>query len=285
MKICELLETLDIQNLNEFRPDPGTHVVLVTGKMAYPGLKRMMSAINPVDFSYEIRVLDLEIAAWLTAEKIIAEFGDTSGVDLILVPGKTTGSELEVEQKLGIKTMKGPGCYSELPVFLEEEGIELEVSGVPKPKILAIGPDASIFANFLAKTYEVPLITVDELVNRAKEDGVVTGDPYRHNFLAELVRARLIESDAKQGFAILGYPRTARDYVWFKEMKTKPDKILIAGNIDDDLKLELSKDVSVTYVSTSSGEQDMLVFALKSVEEAMQQCVIPDAGYAKKEKQ
>ena len=29
----------------------------------------------------------------------------------------------------------------------------------------------------------------------------------------------------------------------------------------------------------------MLVFALKSVEEAMQQCVIPDAGYAKKEKQ
>lgn len=284
MKICELLETLDIQNLNEFRPEPGTHVVLVTGKMAQPGLKRMMSAINPSDFTYDIRVLDIEVAAWLTAEKIISEFGDTTGVDLILVPGKTMGSEEDIEKQLGVKTMKGPGCYSEMPVFLEEEGIELEVDGIPKPKILALGSEAEKFAEFVAKTYEVPLITIESLVTRSKEDGTLTDDPYRHNFLAELVRARLIEADAKNGFVILGYPRTVRDYVWFNEMKAKPDKILLAGDIDQELNDELKDAVSVTKVPISSDERDMQVFALKSIEETMQQCVIPDQGYAKKEK-
>lgn len=285
MHIRDLLEHLEIQNLNEFRPDPGTHVVLITGRMALPGLKRMMSAINPADFTYDIRVLDIEVAAWLTAEKIIEEFGDTKGVDLILIPGKTMGSEEEIQDELGIKVMRGPGCYSEMPVFLEETGIEPDVSGVPRPRLLILGDEAPRYAEFISKTYEVPLITAEKLIDRAKEDGLVTDDYYKHNFLAELVRARLTEEDAKKGFVLLNYPRTARDYIWFTEMKIRPDKILVSGTIDDQLEEKLKEFMGYTDIPSSGNDQDMQVMALKSVEETMQQCVVPDLGYAQKDKE
>lgn len=284
MHVNELLEMLEIQNLNEYRPDPGTHLVLVTGRMALPGLKRMMSAIDPKDFTYEIRVLNIEIAAWLTAEKIIEEFGSTKGVDLILIPGKTIGSEETIEDSLKVKVMRGPGCYSEMPIFLEETGIEPDVGGVPRPKVLILGDEAGRFAEFVAKTYEVPFVTIDKLIARAEEDGLTVDDPYKHNFLAELVRSRLIEEDAKQGFVLLNYPRTARDYIWFVEMNIRPDKILVAGKINEELEQKLTEFMGYTQIPSNADDREMQVFALKTIEETMQQCVVPDLGYADREK-
>lgn len=278
MKLTDFLEQLEIEKLDEFRPDPDSHVLMVTGRMAKPGLTRMMLAIDPDDFTYEIRAMDIQVAAWLTVEKIANDIGDLTGVDLVLVPGKTMGDEKDLEKAIGIKVIRGPGCYSELPDFLEEEGFEQEVSDVPRPKLLVFN-DYNV-AEFLAKTYEVPFITIDSLIKRAQDDGITSDDFSRHNVLAELVRARLLEPDAKRGFVLYNYPRIARDIEWLEDMKVKQDAVVYVGNKDHNDIIDYYKDKTGFLTINDKDEKSRMANALEKVEMLMQQCVVPDSGMA-----
>jgi hypothetical protein len=283
MRLKEILESLHV-SLKEYRPTSGSHVILVTGKLARAGLTRMMEAIDPEDFTYEIRVLDLQVAAWLTSDLIIEEIGDVSGADVILIPGKTQGETEDIQKALGVQVLRGPGCYSELPVFLEEIGFEDQVADVPRPRLLILGSDASSVSDFVAKTFEVPLITPDLLAQQAEQDKVDVPDLYRHNVMAELLRARLIQSDAQKGYVIAGYPRNERDVRWLQDLGVRQDGIMFVGEVDPELLDAYQSRAGIIRIAVSKNVRDMQAEAIESVEAMMQQCVVPDMGAAPLEK-
>jgi hypothetical protein len=253
--------------INEYRPDEGSKVVFVTGKLASAGLKRVLEAINPEDFSYEIRILDVEIAAWLDVSTIYDQIGDLAGVDVLVIPGKTTGDDEELEKLLGIQVVRGPNCYSELPVFLEELGFEPDSSmKVVPPKIIVLEDEYEV-AEYLAKTYELKLI---DPLSLAQENNID-----KHNQIAELVRSETILSE---GWVIKNYPNTLRDIEWLREMQLNPDAVAIPDNIDNEV-VEFYKDKpQFIELDTSLEPKRIRETALVDIEKLMQTCINPDFG-------
>lgn len=221
---CRVPRTLDEADIvHEFAPKPGQHIVLVTGQLAARGLERVMKALGDVDFTYEVRVIDIAVAAWLTTDRIADELTDLEGVDAVVIPGKVTGDEAALADALGVPVLRGPGCYSEIPAFLEREGIEVEVEGNVRPKIVVLSDDPT-HARLLASTYEVPLINRQTI--EAELDGESFDDAH-HNVIAEAVRALLVS--LKKGFVLNDYPRIERDVRWLSEIVT-PDIVIGVGH-------------------------------------------------------
>lgn len=285
---------IDEDILDEWRPPVASHVLLITGKLAHTGLERMMQAIAPTEFTYEIRVLDINIAAWLDVEQVEKLIGDLEGVSLVMVPGMMMGDEEELAKYLGVPVVRGPKCYSELPTFLEAQGFEIDDSSIPRPHLIVLGDSIEDrdAAGFLAKQYEIELIDLAVLLAAEITSGsdygaeidtaLKNGDPVRHNVMAELVRSR-IALRAGRGWVLSGYPTTMRDVQWLDSMSVDPDAVVV---IDTDP--ELAEVVSYyqgqrTYIDIDGDMslKDIHETLVVRVEALMQQCVVPDSGAAK----
>jgi hypothetical protein len=262
--------------VDEARPTAGTHVLMVTGKLAEQGLRRVMKAIDPEDFSYEIRVLDQQVAAWLTTDQVAREIGDVSGSDLLIIPGKVQGDEEDLQRELGIEVVRGPGCYSELPAFLEATGLELSADVTARPRIAVVGSAADDISDFLRRTYEIPSITMDDLMRDGEEQGLEPSRVVLHNVMAELVRARLVEITVGKGYVLTGYPRTVRDLEWLDSMRHKPDAIITCGNVDAALLTALGERPGHVSIPTDLPIRDQQVQAYAAVERLMAACVVKD---------
>ena len=161
---------------------------------------------------------------------------------------------------LGIEVVRGPNCYSELPVFLEEIGLELDSSEkVVPPKIFVLGDKHNI-AEYLAKTYEVALIDPS------------TVEDQRHNQVAEFVRSEVI---GKEGWVIKNYPGTIRDTEWVKDMKLKPDAIVATDNSEI---VSYYADKPQLLMIEGKTSEELRKKALIEVETLMQTCINPDEG-------
>jgi len=257
--------------IKEYRPNEGSKVVFVTGRLASNGLKRVLEAINPEDFSYEIRILDVEVAAWLDVSTIYDQIGDVSDIDVIVIPGKTTGDDEELEKLLGIQVVRGPNCYSELPVFLEELGFDPDSSDKTVPPKIIVLEDEYNVAEYLAKIYELKLIDPLSLVQNNNID------LDKHNQIAELVRSETILSE---GWVIKNYPNTLRDIEWLQEMKLNPDAVAIPNNITNEV-VEFYKDKpQFIEINTSLDPKKIREDTLVNIEKLMQSCINPDFGLA-----
>lgn len=291
MDIRHAMDLVDAP-LDEERPAPGTHVLMITGKIAKSGLERVMHAINPQDFTYEIRAMDIQVAAWLDAEMVAKEIGDVSGFGLVIVPGKVTGDVDGLTERLGVRVERGPNCYSELPVFFEEQGLEkIDDDDILRPRAAVIGSSAfrGTVAAYLAETYQIPLITRAGLVSDALAASderaaiLATYEDVPHNLMAELVRERFIDNDVKRGFVFDGYPVTPRDMQWLTDMKIGVDMYVMVDS-DDEVSLVLKEALSgnprFILVPAEENEKAVLGTVLARVEQMMQQCLTPDQGLA-----
>lgn len=266
--------------LNEFRPS-GHHVLLVTGVLAETGLRRIMEAIDPKDFTYDIKTTTKQVAAWLKTEELIEELGDVSDYSLIILPGQTTGDEYDLERRLGVRVVKGPGCYSSLPDFFEEQGFE-PVGDVPRPQIVVMEAQGDAIGRFLAKTYEIPYFDMGELIDLASIEDSPLGKeirnsdlPLRHNVMAEIVRASLSMPNARNGWVLAGYPQNARDVQWLDDMDKTPD--VFVAIVPEAMSLPIldlyrEKD-NIIEIDPALPVQDVKEQALVRVETLMQTCV------------
>ena len=59
--------------------------MFITGKLAEKGLKTVINSIEDKTFSYEIRNLNVNVAALLTTEMIERRIGDVDGFDEIII--------------------------------------------------------------------------------------------------------------------------------------------------------------------------------------------------------
>ena len=90
------------------------HVRFVTGKLAEPGLRRVLAEMTP-PFAYDVAALNITVAALMTTTWIANHLGSAGGADLLMIPGLCEGNAQVIGDKFGVAVERGPSDLRELP--------------------------------------------------------------------------------------------------------------------------------------------------------------------------
>jgi len=91
-------------------------VLFVTGKLAEPALRRVVSDLDLPNGS-DIAVLKITVAALMTTPWIARMLEPRGDVDLVLIPGLCEGDPKIIEDAVGVKVQKGPKDLREIPTY------------------------------------------------------------------------------------------------------------------------------------------------------------------------
>ena len=136
------------------------HILFLTGKLAEKRLRRVLEAMQPLEFTCEIRNIGVSVAALMTAQMIGRRLQDLDGVDRIIVPGLCQGDLDALGEALGVPVQRGTVDVKDLPTLF---GREAQLISLDKYSV-------GIFAEIV----EAPQISVDAILARAaryKRDG------------------------------------------------------------------------------------------------------------------
>ena len=91
-------------------------VLFVTGKLAEPALRRMLSEMKP-PFTADVAVMKITVAALMTTEWIARFLQVPPDTDLILIPGLCEGDPTVLTQRFGVAAQKGPKDLRQIPRY------------------------------------------------------------------------------------------------------------------------------------------------------------------------
>ena len=134
------------------------NILFITGKLAEKNIRSILDSIKDKDFTYEIRNLDINVAALLTTEMIYRRIGDVDNFNKIILPGKVRGDIDELAKKLKIEIKRGPEELKDLPVMFGGDSLKhdlskyevhifAEITDAPNMKIQEIISMADIYRN------------------------------------------------------------------------------------------------------------------------------------------
>ena len=95
--------------------DP-SRVLLVTGTLAEPALRRMLSDAG-FPFAVEVAVMRITVAALMTTEWIARSRDVPAGTDLVMIPGLCEGDVAVLADRIGTRVEKGPKDLREIPQY------------------------------------------------------------------------------------------------------------------------------------------------------------------------
>ncbi len=130
------------------------HILFLTGRLALGPLRKVMEAMQPDEFSYEIRNIGVSVAALMTAQMIVRRLDDLEGVDRIIVPGACRGDLQMASEKLGVPCVRGPVDLKQLPQFFGREGKSLSLD--------------EYTVKIFAEITDAPLISVEDCLGKAE---------------------------------------------------------------------------------------------------------------------
>jgi dihydropteroate synthase-like protein len=89
-------------------------VLFVTGKLAEPGLRRVLADMAP-PFAQEVAALKITVAALMTTPWIASHLDVPPGTDLVMIPGLCEGDAGAIGEKFGVPVEKGPKDLRDIP--------------------------------------------------------------------------------------------------------------------------------------------------------------------------
>jgi dihydropteroate synthase len=99
------------------RPGAPRRILFVTGKLAEPALRRVLSDMSP-SFTYDVSVLGITVAALMTTTWIARHLDAVpDDTDLVLIAGLSEGDPEIVREKVGRRVEKGPKDLREIPRY------------------------------------------------------------------------------------------------------------------------------------------------------------------------
>ncbi len=104
------------------------HILFLTGHLAEPQLRRVLSSMGDAGFRWSVHDLGLQVAGLMTAEMIERRLTDPQGADRILVPGRCRGDLGAVAHKLGVPVERGPDELMDLPEFFGRAKRRIDLS-------------------------------------------------------------------------------------------------------------------------------------------------------------
>lgn len=131
----------------------GQHLLFVTGKLAERSLERVLGALEDIDFTWEIRVPGVTVAALLTAEMLKRRLGDVAAFDRVVLPGRCRGDLDELARHFGKPFERGPDELKDLPAHFGR-----------RARTRAVGhTDVRLFAEIV----DAPHLTIEAVLARA----------------------------------------------------------------------------------------------------------------------
>jgi dihydropteroate synthase-like protein len=127
--------------------------LFVTGKLAEPALRTTLARMAP-EFTYEVAVLRITVAALMTTSWIATHLTDVAGAERIVIPGLCEGDVRAIEDRWGVKTEKGPADLRDLPEHFGQAALREEYGA----------HDIRIFAEI----NNVPYLAREEVVRTAE---------------------------------------------------------------------------------------------------------------------
>lgn len=103
------------------------HLLFITGHLAEKSLARILSSLEPRQFTYEIRVPGINVAALLTAAMLKRRLQDVAGFDKIIVPGRCRGDLDALSAHFGRPFERGPDELKDLPVYFGTRATPREI--------------------------------------------------------------------------------------------------------------------------------------------------------------
>ena len=129
-------------------------ILFITGKLAEKGLKTVIDSIEDRKFSYEIRNLNVNVAALLTTDMIERRIGDVNDFDEIIIPGRVRGDIKSLEMQLSKRITRGPDELKDLPLLFGAKPVKYDLSKF----------ETSIFGEIT----DALNMTVDQVIEKAE---------------------------------------------------------------------------------------------------------------------
>jgi dihydropteroate synthase-like protein len=104
------------------------NILFLTGKLAEKSLRKVLAAMQPAEFEYQIAQLGISVAALMTPEFIARRLPDAHGADRIVVPGLCRGDLQPLAQKYGVPVERGPDDLKDLPQHFGRGGKEFDLA-------------------------------------------------------------------------------------------------------------------------------------------------------------
>ena len=133
------------------------HILFLTGRLAEPQLRRVLADLGDAGFTWEVRVLGVQVAALMTADMIRRRLTDIGQANRILLPGRCRGDLGALSQHFGIPVERGPDELIDLPQYFGRQRrapdlsrhdvrIFAELVDAPRMSIDAILAQAAVYA-------------------------------------------------------------------------------------------------------------------------------------------
>lgn len=131
------------------------HILFLTGKLAEPGLRKVIQAMEDLPFEYHIHQLGVSVAALMTGKLIARRLAaaDIADADKIIVPGRCRGDLEALSRQFGVPVIRGPDEMKDLPQFFGRAGKEIDLSRY----------DVNIFAEIV----DAPERDIQSILDRA----------------------------------------------------------------------------------------------------------------------
>jgi len=103
-------------------------LLLLTGRLAYPRLERLMRSMGEIPFSWEIRDIGVKVAALMTEAIILHRLARPVAADRIVLPGRCRANLAHLSEYFGVPVVHGPDELSDLPAYLGRGGQAKDLS-------------------------------------------------------------------------------------------------------------------------------------------------------------
>jgi len=133
------------------------HLIFLTGKLAEKSLRRVLAEMAPDEFTYEVRVLGLKVAALMTMDLIERRLDDIAAADRIVVPGRCRGDLQRLSEIFSIPFERGPEELKDLPEYFNRDAVKQDLSR----------HNVTLFAEIV----DAPRMDVEAIVERARRYG------------------------------------------------------------------------------------------------------------------
>jgi dihydropteroate synthase-like protein len=202
------------------------HILFLTGRLAEKSLHRVLEDMQPVEFSYVVRDIGINVAGLMTSDMIRRRMPDRPDADRIVVPGRCRGDLDALETHYGIPVERGPDELKDLPQFFGRGGKPADLSR----------HDVKIFAEIV----DAPHMTIAAVLERAhryRRDGADVIDigclpETRFDHLDEMVRslkgaAFAVSVDSVDPQELLRGGRAGADYL----LSLKEETLWVADEV------------------------------------------------------
>jgi dihydropteroate synthase-like protein len=129
------------------------HLLFLTGRLALPRLGKVLDAMQPTPFTFEIRDIGVKVAALMTPDIIRRRLPQPLRADRVILPGRSRGDLDVLTAAFGVPFSRGPDDLKDLPEYFGRLGKPIDLSR----------HDVRIFAEIV----EAPSLDVPGILARA----------------------------------------------------------------------------------------------------------------------